>query len=322
MPKLIRRKMPDIAYVADECLMEVISGWQKWILTERRCSVMTASSYGRDLSTFLSFLNEYKEEVPSLKMFESLKVTDFRAFLASRTKEDLSKTSLARNLSTLRNFFRYCEKNSIFSNPAISVIRSPSVPKALPHPVSQNQAFEMIKVAKELEKISWMGDRDIAFLILLYGCGLRISEALSLDVKDKPTSDSMVVFGKGNKERIVPVLKQVRVAIEKYLEHRPDGAPADSPLFIGSQGERVNPGVMQRQIRRIRDALGLPDTVTPHALRHSFATHLLSGGADLRSIQELLGHESLSTTQRYTALDEVHLMQVYNEAHPRAKVKE
>lgn len=322
MPKLIRREMPDIFYMADKKLMDVIADWQRWMLTERRCSVMTASSYGRDFSSFLSFLNKYKENVPSIEMLKDLKVTDFRAFLASRTSEQISKTSLARNLSTLRNFYRFCEKNAIFTNPAISVIRSPSTPKALPHPVSQNQAFEMIKIAKELEKISWMGDRDVAFLTLLYGCGLRISEALSLDVKDRPKSDSMVVFGKGNKERVVPVLKPIRLTIEKYLEHRPDGAPADSPLFIGSQGERVNPGVMQRQIRRIRDALGLPDTVTPHALRHSFATHLLSGGADLRSIQELLGHESLSTTQRYTALDEVHLMQVYNAAHPRAHVKE
>lgn len=161
--------------------------------------------------------------------------------------------------------------------------------------------------------------RDMAFVTLLYGCGLRIGEALSLDVKDRPGSDVMTILGKGQKERVVPVLPIVREMINAYLKERPDGAPDNSPLFIGARGERVNPGVMQRQMRKIRDMLGLPETATPHALRHSFATHLLCEGGDLRTIQELLGHASLSTTQRYTGLDADRMMEVYTHAHPRAK---
>ena len=251
-------------------------------------------------------------------MLKKLEVTDFRAYLADRTHNGLTRTSIARNLSTLRNFYRFLERNAILSNASLSVIRSPSLPKALPHPLSKEQAFDMIRTARKLEKVAWMGQRDVAFLTLLYGCGLRIGEALRLDVKDRPNAEMMTVFGKGGKERVVPVLPMLRATIDAYLKVRPDGAPAKSPLFIGLRGERVNPGVMQRQIRRIREELGLPESVTPHALRHSFATHLLIGGADLRTIQELLGHESLSTTQRYTGLDETKMMDVYSHAHPRA----
>ncbi|MCQ2914349.1 MAG: tyrosine recombinase XerC [Alphaproteobacteria bacterium] len=279
---------------------------------------MTVSSYGRDMAAFFKFLAAYKEKTPSCKILSKLEIIDFRAFLASRTKEGLDRVSLSRNLSAIRNFFKYLEHNNIISNPAISSIRSPGTGKSLPHPLTKEQAFDLIKTAQSLQKELWLSKRDVAFLTLLYGCGLRISEALSLDVKDKPKSDTMTVLGKGNKERVVPVLPIIKATIDDYLKERPDGAPLESPLFIGTQGDRVNPGVMQRQIRRIREILGLPDTVTPHALRHSFATHLLCGGADLRTIQELLGHESLSTTQRYTALDEAKMMQTFNASHPRA----
>ncbi|HBO58713.1 MAG TPA: recombinase XerC [Alphaproteobacteria bacterium] len=298
--------------------MTAIDEWQRWLRTERRCSALTAENYGRDLSAFLKFLHEYHGQTPDFDLLKKLEVTDFRAYLADRTHNGLTRTSLARNLSTLRNFYRFLERNAVLSNAALSVIRSPSLPKALPHPLTKEQAFDMIRTARKLEKVAWMGQRDVAFLTLLYGCGLRIGEALQMDVKDRPTADMMTVFGKGSKERVVPVLPMVRATIDAYLKVRPDGAPAKSPLFIGLRGERVNPGVMQRQIRRIREELGLPETVTPHALRHSFATHLLVGGADLRTIQELLGHESLSTTQRYTGLDETKMMSVYKHAHPRA----
>lgn len=209
----------------------------------------------------------------------------------------------------------------MLSNPAINVIHSPSVPKALPKPLTREQAFNVIRTAGELQEAAWLKKRDMAFVTLLYGCGLRIGEALSLDVKDRPASDVMTILGKGHKERVVPVLPVVREMINAYLKERPDGAPDNAPLFIGARGERVNPGVMQRQMRKIRDMLGLPETATPHALRHSFATHLLSGGSDLRTIQELLGHSSLSTTQRYTGLDADRMMEVYTHAHPRAKNK-
>ena len=309
----------NVRFCADEKLTVAVDEWQRWMKTERRCSGHTVAAYSRDLAEFLKFVKEYTEETPSFKILADLAVTDFRAYLSARTGDGVSRTSLARNLSTLRNFFKFLERNAVLSNPAVSVLHAPALPKALPKPVTQGQALEIIKTAAELQKEEWMKRRDVAFVMLLYGCGLRISEALALDVKDRPRSDMMTVFGKGRKERAVPVLPAVRSAIEAYLRVRPDGAKPNTPLFIGAQGERVNPGVMQRQIRRIRDELGLPASVTPHALRHSFATHLLNGGGDLRTIQELLGHESLSTTQRYTGLDAEHMMDVYAHAHPRAK---
>lgn len=319
MVKKSSSEMPDIFYHGDEPLRTAISEWQRWLISEKRSSLLTAAAYGRDLAVFLQFIQNYTGEEPNFDVLKKLEVMDFRSFLAARTQEGISRSSLARGLSTLRNFFRFLERNALLSNPAINVIHSPSVPKALPKPLTREQAFDVIKKAGELQEEAWLARRDMAFVTLLYGCGLRISEALNMDVKDRPRSDMMVILGKGQKERAIPVLPIVRSAIESYLNIRPDGAPANSPLFIGVRGERVNPGVMQRQVRRIRDELNLPDTATPHALRHSFATHLLSGGGDLRTIQELLGHASLSTTQRYTGLDADKMMDVYSHAHPRAK---
>lgn len=309
----------NVRFCADDRLQIAVDEWRRWLKTERRCSGHTVAAYSRDLAEFLKFVQEYVAETPSFKILAEFAVTDFRAYLSARTGEGISRTSLARELSTLRNFFRFLERNAILSNPSVSVLHAPALPKALPKPVTREQAADMIKIAASLQKEEWLKRRDVAFLMLLYGCGLRISEALAFDVKDRPRSDMMTVFGKGRKERVVPVLPAVRSAIEAYLNIRPDGAEPNSPLFIGTRGERVNPGVMQRQIRRIRNELGLPSSVTPHALRHSFATHLLNGGGDLRTIQELLGHESLSTTQRYTGLNAERMMDVYVHAHPRAK---
>ena len=308
-----------INYAADDRLMTAIEEWQRWLKTEKRCSGHTAAAYGRDLAAFLKFLQEYTAKTPSFDILAKMEVTDFRAYLAARTQEGIGRTSLARNMSTLRNFFKFLERNALLSNPAINVIHSPSTPKALPKPLTREQAFNVIKTAGELQEDPWLKKRDMAFVTLLYGCGLRIGEALSLDVKDRPGSDVITILGKGKKERVVPVLPIVREMIDAYLKARPDGAPANSALFIGARGERVNPGVMQRQMRKIRDMLGLPETATPHALRHSFDTHLLCEGGDLRTIQELLGHASLSTTQRYTGLDADRMMEVYTHAHPRAK---
>lgn len=319
MAKLYEPKNVEINYTADGRLMTAIEEWQRWLKTEKRCSGHTAAAYGRDLASFLNFLNDYTAQTPSFDILGKMEVTDFRAYLAARTQEGIGRTSLARNMSTLRNFFKFLERNALLSNPAVNVIHSPSVPKALPKPLTREQAFNVIKTAGELQEDSWLKKRDMAFVTLLYGCGLRIGEALSLDVKDRPGSDVMTILGKGQKERVVPVLPIVREMINAYLKERPDGAPDNAPLFIGARGERVNPGVMQRQMRKIRNMLGLPETATPHALRHSFATHLLSGGSDLRTIQELLGHSSLSTTQRYTGLDSDRMMDIYTHAHPRAK---
>ncbi len=319
MAKLYEPQNVEINYIADGRLLTAIEEWQRWLKTEKRCSGHTAAAYGRDLAFFLKFLQDYTAKTPSFDILGKMEVTDFRAYLAARTQEGIGRTSLARNMSTLRNFFNFLERNALLSNPAINVIHSPSIPKALPKPLTREQAFNVIRTAGELQEAAWLKKRDMAFVTLLYGCGLRIGEALSLDVKDRPASDVMTILGKGHKERVVPVLPVVREMINAYLKERPDGAPDNAPLFIGARGERVNPGVMQRQMRKIRDMLGLPETATPHALRHSFATHLLSGGSDLRTIQELLGHSSLSTTQRYTGLDADRMMEVYTHAHPRAK---
>lgn len=319
MAKLYEPQNAEINYIADGRLLTAIEEWQRWLKTEKRCSGHTAAAYGRDLAFFLKFLQDYTAKTPSFDILGKMEVTDFRAYLAAKTQEGIGRTSLARNMSTLRNFFNFLERNALLSNPAINVIHSPSIPKALPKPLTREQAFNVIRTAGELQEAAWLKKRDMAFVTLLYGCGLRIGEALSLDVKDRPASDVMTILGKGHKERVVPVLPVVREMINAYLKERPDGAPDNAPLFIGARGERVNPGVMQRQMRKIRDMLGLPETATPHALRHSFATHLLSGGSDLRTIQELLGHSSLSTTQRYTGLDADRMMEVYTHAHPRAK---
>lgn len=308
-----------VYFCADGALSRQIDEWQTFLRSEKRFSGHTVAAYSRDLSAFLSFLNQYRAQTPDLTMLKELKVTDFRAFLSSRVAKEVSRTSLARELSTLRNFFKFLESRAVLTNPALAVVRSPSVPKSLPHPISRTQAFDLIKTAGCHQKENWLALRDRAFVVLLYGCGLRIGEALALDVKDRPKADMMVVFGKGRKERVVPVLPFVRDVIDAYLAARPDGAGKETPLFIGARGERVNAGVMQREIRNLRKEIGLPDTATPHALRHSFATHLLSEGGDLRTIQELLGHESLSTTQRYTGVDDSSMMNVYAHAHPHAK---
>ncbi len=319
MAHLYESQNVSVDYAADGRLMTVIEEWQRWLKTEKRCSGHTVAAYGRDLAAFLSFLQNYTAMTPSFDVLAKMEVTDFRAYLAAKTQEGIGRSSLARNMSTLRNFFKFLERNALLSNPAINVIHSPSSPKTLPKPLTKEQVFNVIKTAGELQEDLWLKKRDMAFIMLLYGCGLRIGEALSLNVRDRPKSDTITIMGKGQKERVVPVLPVVRNIIEDYIKERPDGAPANSPLFIGARGERVNPGVMQRQMRKIRNMLGLPQTATPHALRHSFATHLLSNGSDLRTIQELLGHSSLSTTQRYTGLDADTMMDVYLHAHPRAK---
>ena len=197
-------------------------------------------------------------------------------------------------------------------------VRSARHNKILPHPLSAEQAKKFLKMARKLQKESWQGERDVALFTLMYGAGLRIAEALSLNVKDIPLdADAMIITGKGNKQRLIPLLPVVRLAIKKYLDVHPCPTP-DAPLFVGARGDRINPGVVQRTVRQIRYSLNLPDTITPHALRHSFATHLLQGGGDLRTVQELLGHSSLSATQRYTEITTQDLDRIYKKAHPRS----
>jgi integrase/recombinase XerC len=224
-------------------------------------------------------------------------------------------------MSSVRGFFRFLEKRGLARNAAIGMVGAPRPPKSVPKALGVAEALEAIGSVGGLGRERWLAARDTALLMLLYGCGLRIGEALALDRADAPRGDALVVTGKGRKQRLVPVLPAVKQALADYLALCPYKGSGDDPLFVGARGERLNSGVAQRQVRRLRAALDLPETATPHAFRHSFATHLLAGGGDLRTIQELLGHASLSTTQRYTDVDAKHLEAVYLRAHPRARAK-
>ena len=305
----------------DTKLADYIQKWQDYLLAERRLSDLTVKSYSFDLKEFFDFLKQHLGKIVSVQDLEKLKITDFRAFLVWRSDQQITRSSLARGLSTLRNFFRFLTHEGCAKNNAIMAVRSAKSGHSLPHPMTPQDAQEFLKLAKEMNKKPWQGYRDSALYTLLYGCGLRISEALSLNVKDiTKKTDTLLITGKGHKQRLVPVLPAVHHALLLYLKHHPYPRP-ESPLFVGSRGDRINPGVVQRNVRIIRHAMGLPDTVTPHAFRHSFATHLLQGGGDLRTVQELLGHESLSATQRYTEVTTEHLEEVYEHAHPRAYSK-
>lgn len=307
-----------VHFPAGPTLRAAIDAWMDWLEAERRASPHTVAAYARDLAAFLSFLCGHVGGEPDLDTLGGLSAADFRAYLAARSGEGLSRSSAARAMSTLRGFFKFLDRTGRLSNQAISTVRSPRPPRTLPRPLGEDEAVDALESIGELQEEPWLAARDIALFTLLYGCGLRIGEALSLNVGDAPAGEAMRILGKGSKERIVPVLPVVREAVEDYLRLRPFDRSADAPLFVGARGKRLNPGVVQRQMRRLRPFLGLPETATPHALRHSFATHLLAKGGDLRTIQELLGHTSLVTTQRYTQVDTSQLAAVHKKAHPRA----
>ena len=312
-----------IIFRAGEDVQDAIAEWGRWLENERRASANTTDAYRRDLATFFAFLSDHLGGEPTLEELQSLAPADFRSYLARRNTEGLARTSIARGLSTVRNFFRFLDRNGLVHNPAIDTLRTPKTPSSIPKALTPDDALAAVKMAGELQDKPWLAKRDMAIMLLLYGCGLRIGEALDLNVSDigpdLSKDGTLRVIGKGNKQRVVPVLPIVAEAISAYRAACPHGLSDDDPLFVGSRGGRLNPGVVQRQVRKIRAMLGLGDTATPHALRHSFATHLLANGGDLRTIQELLGHASLSTTQRYTAVDEAKLRAVYDDAHPRAK---
>jgi integrase/recombinase XerC len=313
-----------IYFPAKADLADAIDAWRAWLTSERRASRHTADAYARDFAAFLQFLQAHLGEEPSLETLRGLKASDFRSYLAHRGDEGLARSSMARAMSTLRNAFRFFDRAGLTSNPALATVKTPRLPKSVPKALAADDALATIREAGTLHEEPWMAARDTALLLLLYGCGLRLGEALSLTCVDMRSlggraGDTLRVVGKGNKERIVPVLPIVREALIAYRKECPFAAEADAPLFVGARGKQLNPGVVQRQVRKLRALLGLADTATPHALRHSFATHLLAKGGDLRTIQELLGHASLSTTQRYTAVDLGSLGAVYNAAHPRAK---
>lgn len=304
----------EIKYNASREIKQLIAQWQSWLLNERRYSPHTLDAYSRDLSGFFDFAAEHLGKVPETADLAKLEVRDFRAYLSQRAARHIDKSSLARELSTLKNFFKWLARYDILRNPALSVIRTPRRAKVLPKALEVNDTFNVIDEAQNLASNSWQGLRDMAIFTLLYGCGLRISEALSLNVGDIGNNDFLRIKGKGNKERIVPLLPVVVENINKYLAECPYQPKQGEPLFLGASGDRLVPRIIQRQMQKIRAYLGLPDNLTPHALRHSFATHLLAEGTDLRSIQELLGHASLTTTQRYTDVQIETLKKEYDKA--------
>jgi len=312
--------IPAARFAAAPDLAAAISDWQAWLAHERRASPHTQSSYGRDLAAFLDFLVEHLGTVPCLADLAALGPADFRAYLARRAAAGIERSSRARSLSTLRGFFRFLDRRGLVRNAGLAAVRTPKLPRSVPKPLSAADAALALERAGDLAGRPWIAKRDIAILTLLYGCGLRIAEALGLKRAEAPLKPGMLtVTGKGRKTRQVPVLPAVADAISEYVANCPHALAPNGPLFVGARGGPLNPGLVQHQMRRLRALLALPETATPHALRHSFATHLLAGGGDLRTIQELLGHASLSTTQRYTAVDAERLLKVYEEAHPRAK---
>jgi integrase/recombinase XerC len=292
----------------------------EWLERERRAAALTVEAYGADIAGFLGFLTQHLGGEPDLAALGSLQQADVRAWLAADAADGIGNATRARRLSAVRTFFRFLARRLGVENPALALIATPRAKRPVPRALGLDQACDVTERIGEMSDAAAIQARDTALFVLLYGCGLRIAEALALNVRDAPVpgSDGMLrVVGKGSKERIVPVLPAVREAIGTWLALHPD-RQSDSPLFLGARGGRLDAAVAQRTLRLFRRMYGLPEHATPHALRHSFATHLLAGGADLRSIQDLLGHASLSTTQRYTAVDEARLIEVWRKAHPRA----
>ncbi len=296
--------------------------WRRHLATERRLSEKTLDSYERDVRQFLLHLGMRNGTAPDLAAVGRLRPADLRGFMAERRLGGIGSRSLMRNLAGLRSALRFLEREGLADASALSAIRGPKVAKGLPKPISAGAARRMtdpdLRAAEDRE--TWVLVRDAAVVALLYGCGLRISEALGIQAKNAPLPgrDSLTVTGKGNKTRMVPVLPQVAAAVQDYVKMCPWPLQPDGPLFRGAKGGPLSPRIIQLAIERLRGALGLPDSATPHALRHSFATHLLARGGELRAIQELLGHASLSTTQIYTEVDTSRLLAAYKAAHPRA----
>jgi integrase/recombinase XerC len=318
-PGLTGRNEDALTGRIDPGLEAAVDAWRGWLTGERRAPISTVSAYGRDLGAFLRFISGHHGGPVSLDTLACLGIADFRSYLAERAARNYARTSTARVLASVRSFFRFLDRRNLAHNPAVRAIRTPRLPRSVPKALTEGDARDVVDKVAVLSDESWIARRDTAFVLLLYGCGLRISEALALKRGDVPLREALMVTGKGNKQRVVPVLPVVAEAVAAYAAACPYRGEALSPLFVGARGKPLDPGVMQRQMRRLRAHLGLPETATPHALRHSFATHLLAGGGDLRTIQELLGHASLSTTQRYTEVDAFRLAAVHRGAHPRAR---
>lgn len=317
----ISKSLPlsELLTIAAPDLVSERADWLDGLSNERRLARLTVDAYERDTRQFLTFLTAHLGGPPSVKDVSELRPADLRAFLAMRRKTGAGARSLARHLAGLRSFLRHLERKGLVNAAGASAIRSPRQPKSLPKPLTDVQALKLMETETQMSDEPWIAARDAAVLALLYGCGLRISEALGLRPLDIPANAaSLRIEGKGGKTRVVPLLPVVHEAVIQYVKLCPYHLDDHMPIFRGAKGGKLQPAIIQRGMQKLRAAFGLPDTATPHALRHSFATHLLAGGGDLRTIQELLGHASLSTTQVYTGIDSVRLMEVYQRAHPRA----
>lgn len=308
--------MIDLHLIAPD-LQKAIKDWRRWLETEKRYSDHTLIAYGEDLNAFIKFLCNHLGETPTLTNTIACSHLDFRAWLSYHAQSGHAKSSTARALSVVKNFYAFLDRFKYGHNAVIKTVRSPKKDKTLPRPLSVEDAFEALETASELHEEQWVRLRDQAIFSLMYGCGLRMSETLSLTMASVPVPDTLVITGKGRKQRTVPVLDKVRDIVNKYAHQKPMANDKKDPLFIGVKGKALSPRTVQKQMEKIRALMSLPDSATPHALRHSFATHLLGESGDLRIIQELLGHESLSTTQRYTEVDSDKLAAVYAKAHPR-----
>ena len=304
---------------ADQHLSELAQGWRTWLFKERRLASRTLAAYEQDLAAFIAFLSGHHGGEVTVPVLLGMRPADFRAWLAWRHGEDYARSSTARAMAGVRSFFAFIDRRHGLHNPSLRAMRTPGFNKTLPRPLSTGQIDVLRAAAMNRDGEPWVATRDLAVLLLLYGAGLRIGEATGLARSDLHEGASELrVTGKGGKERVVPLLRIVSEALEAYLRVCPFTLDGPGPLFVGLRGKRLQASIIQARVRELRQLFGLPETATPHALRHSFATHLLSSGADLRAIQELLGHASLSTTQRYTAVDSTQLMEIYTRAHPRA----
>ena len=310
--------MADFAHCMDARLHAAFSDWRRELEAVRRVAPKTLEAYSRDLGQFFMFCADHFGGPVSVPRLEGLRAADLRSFLAARRAGGTGSRSLARALSALRSFFSFAERAGLCAAPAsvIATLRSPKIARGLPRALTVDEAQSALDASIDQDAAAWVGARDMAVLALCYGAGLRISEALSLSAADLD-GETLRVTGKGGKQRLVPLIPPVREAVDDYRRQCPFTLSAFEPMFRGARGGVLSPRIIQKRMEMVRSGLGLPASATPHALRHSFATHLLAHGGDLRAIQELLGHASLSTTQIYTHVDESRLMESYALAHPR-----
>ena len=300
---------------------EALSAFLAHLEGEKRASPRTVEAYGRDLSRLIEFLTAHLGALPTLKGLAGLEAADWRAFLADRRRDGAGPRTVQRNLSSVRSFFAYARRRWGLDNPALSLVEAPKAPRRLPRPVSETAARAIMHETGQAGEPAWIAARDAAVFALMYGCGLRVSEALSLTGGDHPLPEALRITGKGAKTRIAPVLPAVRDAVAAYVQAAPFDLASADPLFRAKRGGALSPRHVQAAMQSLRSRLGLPPSATPHALRHAFATHLLAHGGDLRAIQELLGHASLSTTQVYAAVESGALSRLHAATHPRARRK-